>query len=190
MNRLKISTLLSGFSLSMIGCQAEAPPAAADAVDVEMVAEYSAPIGSSVGTQAVGKPGAPVDISYEVIGNPIVGVPVSINVVVTSSFGPLEVYYSINDQSALVFQDGQVERLEIVDPGAGSSQQLTVVPQREGRLYINVSAEVPAPMGTMIRSLAIPIKVGRAPVSLPVNGEVKQGPDGDVVVSMPATPSN
>ncbi|MBT5220986.1 MAG: hypothetical protein HOI35_07560 [Woeseia sp.] len=190
MTKLKTAALLAVFSLSLMGCQAEAPPAVTDYVAATVDVDSSVPMVSSSGTQAIGKPGAPVEISYEVIGNPIVGVPVSINVVVTSSAGPLQVHYSINDQSALIFQDGQVERLEIIDPSAGSLQQLTVVPQREGRLYINVSAEVKAPMGTMIRSMAIPIKVGRAPTSLPINGEVKQGPDAEVVVSMPATPSN
>jgi hypothetical protein len=190
MKKLKTATLLTLFSLSMIGCQAETPPPATDSVAAGIDVDRSTPMVSSAGTQAIGKPGAPVEISYEVIGNPIVGVPVSINVVVTSSAGPLQVHYSINDQSALIFQDGQVERLEIIDPGAGSLQQITVVPQREGRLYINVSAEIQAPMGTMIRSMAIPIKVGRAPASLPVNGEVKHGSDGEVVVSMPATSSN
>jgi len=190
MNKLNTAILLTVFSLSMIACQAEAPPAAVDSIAATGAVENSAPTESSAGGQVISKPGAPVEIDYEVIGTPIVGVPVSINVVVTSSAGPLQVHYSINDQSALLFQDGQVERLEIVDPSAGSLQQLTVVPQREGRLYVNVSAEVPAPMGTMIRSLAIPIKVGRAPASLPVNGEVKLGPDGEAIVSMPATPSN
>jgi hypothetical protein len=65
-------------------------------------------------------------------------------------------------------------------------QQVAVVPQREGRLYINVSAEVETAGGTIIKSMAIPIQVGNAPVQPQLNGELKEGPDGETVISMPA----
>lgn len=137
-----------------------------------------------------GKPTAPIDISYEIVGNAVVGLPVLINVVVTSPKGPVNVQYSIMDSSALMFQSGQVERLEIVDPTSGSVQQVSVVPQREGRVYVNVSAEIQAEDGLTIRSMAIPIKVGSAPPAEAVNGERVEGPDGEIVISMPASESN
>ena len=80
----------------------------------------------------------------------------------------------------------RLERLEIADPSSGAVQQLSVVPQREGRLYVNVSAEVMTPSGSMIRSMAIPIKVGAAPVQATPNGEVVEGVDGETVISLPA----
>ena len=190
MNKISTAALTSVISFALVACQSETPPVTTAVTDTHAVVEDTTEGRSASGQQVFGKPGAPVEISYEVIGSPIVGVPVAINVLVTSPSGPLQVHYSINDSSALLFQDGQVERLEIVDPSAGSLQQLTVVPQREGRLYVNVSAEVQAPMGTMIRSIAIPIKVGRAPSELPVNGELKQDADGEKIVSMPATQPN
>ncbi len=134
-----------------------------------------------------GKPSAPISINYEIVGSPIVGVPVLINVDVRSGAGPVTVQYNITDTSALVFQQGQVQRWEIADPSAESAvQQLSVIPQREGRLYVNVSAEVMTPSGSMIRSMAIPIKVGAAPAQATPNGEVVEGPDGEAVISLPA----
>ena len=137
-----------------------------------------------------GKPTAPISMRYEVMGNPIVGQPLLVNVEVSSARGPVTVHYSINDGSALMFQQGQVERLEIVDPSSGSVQQLSIIPQREGRVYVNVSAEVETPEGPMIRSMAIPIKVGSAPSEATINGELKEGPDGEAVISMPAEQIN
>lgn len=137
-----------------------------------------------------GKPGAPVDINYEIVGNAFVGVPVAINIMFDAADGPLDVKFSINDTSAVLFQDGQVEQLQIVDPGVGGVQQITVVPQREGRVYVNVSVEVPADFGTMIRSIAIPINVGSAAKETTINGELQQGPDNETVISMPAQESN
>ena len=89
-----------------------------------------------------------------------------------------------------MFQDGQVERLEIADSSSGAVQQLSVVPQREGRLYVNVSAEVQTPGGAMIRSMAIPINVGSAPARVESPMNVVEGPDGEAVISMPAQASN
>lgn len=136
-----------------------------------------------------GKPSAPITIDYEVLGKAIVGLPVSINVRVRGTrddLGPVAVSYSINDRSALRFQEGQVERLEVPDLRAARMEQLAVVPQREGRLYVNVSVEVETAGGSMIKSMAIPIQVGSAPEPTRNDGEVKEGPDGELVQSMPA----
>ncbi len=103
--------------------------------------------------------------------------------------GPVSVSYSINDRSALQFQEGQVERYEILDLREARREQLAVVPQREGRLYVNVSVEVETPGGSMIKSMAIPIQVGSAPEPTRNDGEVKEGPDGELVQSMPAQES-
>ena len=146
------------------------------------------PAVANGGSTSSGKPSAPISIDYEVLGKPIVGLPVAINVRVSAALdaGPVVVQYSINDASALLFQEGQVQRLEITDHSDVSVQQVTVVPQREGRLYINVSAEVQTPGGSMIKSMAIPIQVGSTPQQPQINGELKQGPDGETVISMPA----
>jgi hypothetical protein len=137
-----------------------------------------------------GKPQAPIIMSYQVVGSPIVGNPVLINVSISSSQGPASVHYSITDRSALMFQDGQVELFEIADLSSGAVQQLSVVPLREGRLYVNVSAEVQTPRGAMIRSMAIPINVGSAPERTESPTNVVEGPDGEAVISMPAQESN
>jgi hypothetical protein len=136
-----------------------------------------------------GKPMAPISMDYEIVGKPIVGAPVMINVNVRSGEGPVTVRYSITDTSALRFQQGQEERWQIDDSRSKQSQQIAVIPQREGRLYVNISAEVETPGGMMIRSMAIPIKVGTAPPAATINGELKEGPDGETVISMPAQES-
>lgn len=160
--------------------------AACGDASVPTVNEEAAGDEAQVAAADSGKPRAPISIDYEVVGNAIVGQPVLINVDVKSSQGPVELSYAITDNSAVMFQPGQVERIQIPDPSSGSQQQLAVVPQREGRVYVNVSAEVQTPGGSMIRSMAIPIKVGKAPEQATVPGEVMDAPDGETVISMPA----
>jgi len=157
---------------------------------VSNTAVSSAREESSAGTPSTspGKPTAPISIDYQVLGKPIVGLPVAINIEVRASqdLGPVNVQYSIDDTSSLLFQEGQVQRLENMEFAELASQQLAVVPQREGRLYVNISAEVPTPGGSMIKSMAIPIQVGSAPSQPQINGELIEGPDGETVISMPA----
>jgi hypothetical protein len=138
------------------------------------------------GGTSPGKPRAPISIGYEIVNNPIVGAPVQINVDVESAEGPVKVRYSINDGSALQFQEDQVEEEEISEPGRRQPRQLRVIPQREGRVFVNVSAEVETSGGTMIRSMAIPLRVGAAPDGPTINGELVEAPDGETVISMPA----
>lgn len=135
-----------------------------------------------------GKPTAPVQLSYEVLGKPVVGSPVAINVFVesTGENRPVTLQYDIADRSSMVFQQGQVKRLELDNERRERMQQVTVIPQREGRLYVNVSAEVKTAEGSMLRSMAIPIQVGAAPENPVVNGDLVEGPDGETVISMPA----
>ncbi|MGI9203511.1 MAG: hypothetical protein ACR2Q3_05855 [Woeseiaceae bacterium] len=185
------TTLLLVIATSgLAGCDGGSQAGSGGDKNTPAAADQAGPGTGKFNEASPGKPGAPVDISYEVVGNAFVGVPVAINIRFEATDGPLDVKYSINDTSAVLFQDGQVEQLEIVDPGVGSVQQITVVPQREGRVYVNVSVEVPADFGTMIRSIAIPVNVGTATKETTINGELKQGPENETVISMPAQESN
>lgn len=172
------------------GCQDEARDTVADnsAANPVTNAVASKPATTVAGETSTGKPSAPISMRYEVLGNPVVGAPVSINVSIsaTGGQGPVSVRYDIPDRSALAFQQGQVERLEVAEKVLDDTRQLAVVPQREGRLYVNVSAEVMTAGGIMIKSMAIPIQVGSAPDKPAVNGELVKGPDGETVISMPA----
>lgn len=177
-------------SLGLLACEGSSDSGNAVQSPPAAVAGKPTPTVGDTGSTSPGKPTAPISMKYEVMGKPIVGQPVLINVVVSSAQGPVNVQYSIPDRSALAFQQGQVERVEIADPSSGSVQQLSIIPQREGRVYVNVSAEVQTPGGSMIRSMAIPVKVGSAPEQPTINGELKEGPDGETVISMPARQSN
>ena len=187
MKRTITDLLLIAATIVLVACQKSEETAAPDLEAAAAAAGKPVPDMSGA---SPGKPSAPISMSYQIMSNPLVGQPVLINVVVSSPEGPVNVHYGITDRSALMFQDGQVERLEIVDPSSGVSRQLSVIPQREGRLYVNVSAEVQTPGGSMIRSMAIPIKVGAAPAQATPNGERVEGPDGEAVISMPAKESN
>jgi hypothetical protein len=147
----------------------------------------------AAGDRSPGKPTAPVSIHYDIVGNPIVGQPVSINLAISTSVRdrPVTLNYRVNDTSAMLFPQSQAQRIEMsaAPDDSPRMQQVTVVPQREGRLFLNVSAEVDTDNGTMFRSLAIPIQVGAGTAPPAVNGEVQESGDGETVISLPASES-
>jgi len=189
MNQKQIYSLAAFTLLLSLGACNEGSDNSAS-VESTPAAVTGKPAATASSSASPGKPSAPISMKDEILGNPVVGQPVAVNIEVRSTSGnhPVTVQYSINDSSALVFQAGQVERLQLT-AGAEKSpsrQQLAVIPQREGRLYVNVSAEIQTADGLMIKSMAIPIQVGSAPEKPEINGELVEGPDGETVISMPA----
>jgi len=51
-------------------------------------------------------------------------------------------------------------------------QQVTVIPQREGRFYLNVSASLESEDGTMSTVIAIPVQVGSGTREMQEHGEL------------------
>ncbi|MEX2122712.1 MAG: hypothetical protein WD795_02385 [Woeseia sp.] len=180
-------------TLLVAGCQgandqdAVVAPAGSDSETPSQAPSKAQPIEAQT---SPGKPSAPITIDYTVIGSPIVGQPVSINLEVSSSMRdrPITLNYRVNDARDMTFPQAQPQRIALAAFGDAerAAQQITVVPQREGRLYLNVSAEVETEGGTLLKSMAIPIQVGDAPRQQQTNGELKEDDQGEPVISMPA----
>lgn len=135
-------------------------------------------------------PSTPITFRYEVLGNPIVGQPVGISLEIASSDNgrPVVLHYRVNDRSSMTFPESQADRIEFTTGGAEGPrvEQVTVVPQREGRLFLNVSAEIETETGSAFRTMAIPIQVDSAPEAPETDEEVEAGAGDEAVVSMPA----
>ena len=131
------------------------------------------------------KPGSPYSVSYRIIGTPIVGSPVTVDLRVESNQGtqPLNLEYRINDATSMVFGESQpaTVRMEFADNESAFAQQVTIVPQREGRFYLNVSASFETADGTMSTVTAIPIQVGTGTRELQQHGELQTDENGDAV---------
>ena len=137
------------------------------------------------------KMGAPFHIDYRIVGTPVIGYPLTIELDVTSTLGdePITVSYAINDTTSLAFPEAQPASVNI-SPADGQnviSQMVTVVPQREGRLYLNVSASAETEQGSRSMVMALPIQVGKGGrVDLQENGELTTDEQGESIRSLPA----
>jgi len=140
---------------------------------------------SSVYDGTVAKPGSPYAISYRIIGTPIVGSPLTVDLRITSALEPrpMTLDYRINDATSMMFAESQPEsvRMEIAENEDAFEQRVTVIPQREGRFYLNVSASFESDEGTVSTGMAIPIQVGNAPREMQEHGELQQDENGEAV---------
>ena len=193
MNRILIArfSLVVFYVYALTACQSGSD----NVTDAESVSEKTAavvrskPVSMDAPRMLLRKPSAPISIDYEIIGTPVIGIPLSINVKVSSTLNqPIRMNYRIIDTTSLMFADAQAQStsLILVDEEAFATEQVTVVPQREGRLYLNVSAEIETELGMMAKVMAIPIQVGSLQPALPLNGTITIGEDGEALISMPA----
>lgn len=109
------------------------------------------------------KPQGPVSIAYRIIGTAIVDQPLGIDLQITSMDGPQQITmsYRVNDSTAMQFGESQPASVTIAAAGADtpSLQQVRVIPLREGRVFLNVSASVETDNGTRSTVIAIPVQV-------------------------------
>ncbi len=166
------------------GEKAEEPAVAAD-VDLKKTAPQVTFKPGAEYDGTVAKPGSPFSISYKIIGAPIVGSPLTINLRVAYALGArsVTISYRINDASAMVLAESQPASV-LMEPAANEesfAQQVTVIPQRDGRLYLNVSASFELENGTMSTVMAIPIQVGTGTRELQEHGVVELDEDDEAV---------
>ena len=191
MNRTQSASplLLVLCGLALAACQGDGADPASSETDAAAGTVYSKPKSAAEPRAAGGKPSAPINLDYEIMGTPVVGLPLSINLKVSSTLDqPIRVNYRINDTTSLMFSDVQAETVSLVPIGdeAFSAEQVTVIPQREGRLFLNVSAEIDTEIGRMAKVMAIPIQVGSMRPTPQVNGELTTDEEGEALISMPA----
>jgi len=180
MKNFKILALLAAFSLTACGNDVDAPSANTETVDKTATAS-SKPMPKFDGT--VAKPGAPFSISYRIIGTPIVGSPVAVELRVSSNLGPQSVRfdYNITDATAMRLHEAQPASIEarFAANDTWVDQRVTIIPQREGRLYLNVSASVATDDGRSSTTIAIPVQVGKGGRDLEEQGELVTDEDGE-----------
>ena len=137
------------------------------------------------------KPQGPVKIDYRIIGTPVVGQPLTVEFEVASNVDdmPVTLSYSSQDSTAMTFPESQQRTMSLAFEGEErlAGQRVTVVPAREGRLFLNVTAQMQSDTGSLQTVIAVPIQVGAAPRQLQENGVVTTDDNGELIREMPAS---
>lgn len=186
MTRKTATALLLAFAtLGFTACGGSDEPAATASapdktVDRTQVADSSREEGFA---RIPATPASPFQFDYKLIGTPIVGSPVSFDLHVKSMLGntPIDISYQAVDSAALTMPDAQPRRLTAA-PLTGEEfvrERVTVIPQREGRMYFNVSASVKTSDGTTSTVISIPLHVGDVDTGLVEHGELRSDAEGN-----------
>jgi hypothetical protein len=201
MNRsVKITSLSAALvtaSLLLLAC--DPPPDPTDPrVPEDGVRQLSAETVTAV-TAEEGKPGAPVQVSYEISGTPLVGQVTEIELKFDTSIpdAPVYVSYAPVDDSAVNLVDtpaGKVPvSMQAEGRGRAGRDQLRIIPQREGRHFVTVLVEVETENGPMTRSVSVPVEVAGIGANLqtpsrsePEQPAVETDASGEAVIPMPA----
>jgi hypothetical protein len=186
MNVKRATTLaiLAAMVMSLSACGSDDPATTAPVTAAEPATDSkTAPNPAYDGT--VSKPGAPFSMSYRIIGTPVVGSPLTIELQIESLRAPREIAvdYRINDASSMMLHEAQPARV-LLEPAANESvavQRITIVPQREGRMYLNVSASIDSEDGSESSIMAIPIQVGVGTRQIEEQGEVTVDEEGEAI---------
>ena len=190
MNRLKSFPAMSLAAAMLAGCGGgeQQSPAAGQAAEAESTVAVLTPDEKY---SITGKPKGPVRIDYRIIGTPVVGQPLTIEFDVKSNVDdqPVTLSYSSQDSTAMTFPESQQRSISLVFEGEErlSGQRVTVVPAREGRLFLNVAAQMQSASGSLQTVIAVPIQVGAAPRQLQENGVVTTDGSGELIREMPAS---
>lgn len=190
MNRVKtfLAAVLAGAMVTACGGGEQPAPVAEQGASAETPVAVLTPEDKY---SIIGKPQGPVRIDYRIIGTPVVGQPVTIDLTVKSNVGeePVTLSFGSNDSTAMTFPESQqrMVSLAFVDDERIAGQQVTVIPAREGRLFLNVTAHLETDTGSLQTVTAVPIQVGSAPRELQQNGVVTTDENGELIREMPAS---
>ena len=101
---------------------------------------------------------------------------------------PIQVNYRAADVGAMFIEKGgdANQSFKLANLATPGRREIVVVPQREGRSFITVTAELQTPAGIQSYSRDIAINVGAVPIQKTLNGELKADENGEPIISMPA----
>jgi len=202
---IPVRIALLAFALSaaaaLVGCARDAAPAdgkaarGASASTTKSGGAKGALDGMVSAVSSSGKPGAPVELKFDIAAKPELGKPLDVTVAVVprgDGISQLRVVFQSNE--AVEVQSGS--EMAVQDrpaDGVAVSHTVTVVPRRDGVFYLGAVALVEGAGGSVARSFAIPIIVGdpveaeRAIAGKPSQGVMAKGEGGEKIISLPAS---
>ena len=118
----------------------------------------------------------PVTLDYRVVGNPVVGKAVGIEIQVDTPVTdrPVDLEFRVPEANSITFPEAQPQSVQVVSLAGAElrPQTVNVIPQRDGRVFLTVTARLETDKGAVRKSMSVPLQVARAPLE-----EVESGAD-------------
>ncbi len=137
-----------------------------------------------------GKPGAPIQLQYEVKGQLQTGGEVIVKLAF-SGVGADMVTASVRPDPGLVRMDSAEDlRLPVQQKGGvATGQEIRLIPEQDGIYYVNIFASMMINGEEQFKSFAIPVEVGQVDWAehLKPQGDLKDDGLGNTIIALPAT---
>lgn len=167
MNRLAFFSLVGGFALAIGACgsesEPEATPAAApapqqpSAAPAQPVDDPTTRMARAVGD---GKPGAAVDLRYDITAKPEVGVPTEVEMAFVPRAGVDALDATITGMEGVTVAGNLKAHFDDVEPGKAYPHTISLLPERTGVYYITVEVTTTLGGAAVGRTYSIPFVVG------------------------------
>ena len=142
------------------------------------------------GGPSAGKPGAPVEIAYTLVGKPRAGMPFEVEIRITTRGTVDEVRLDYGTSEQMTLDRGMPQTLSLIKQkqGVPALQRVLVVPKGDGLHFLKVRVVTVAAGRTRMSGIAIPIGVGKYDdrSHLRRNGTLIEGVGGERAVVMRA----
>ncbi len=191
---LAVLSSLSGCARKDAAADAQAGAGATASTDPSRGGKGAAD-GMVSAVSSSGKPGAPVELKFDLGAKPELGKPLEVTVAVVprgEGISQLRVVFQSNE-SIEVQSGNEMAVQDRPADGVAVTHTVTVVPRRDGVFYLGAVALVEGSGGSVARSFAIPIIVGdpveaeRAIADKPAQGVMAKGEAGEKIISLPAS---
>lgn len=188
---------LAFLSILLVGCGETGPTRAQS--DVVDSSKTSAPTEAMVSAVSSGKPGAAVDLKFDIGKRPRVGETLEVAIAVTvraPDIDKLQVVFQ-STEGIEVVEGAQLGPVDKPADGRLLAHKVRVLPKQDGVYYLSAVALVDttsAGGGSVARTFAIPIIVGDgvsldAPTSKAAADATAEGVGGEALVPLPAEES-
>jgi len=137
--------------------------------------------------ESPGKPQAPIDFDYEILGTPMLGQPLAIRLTSSAQPGPDTLDIALSGDGRLLVP-AELARIRMARAAGGerSSRTITVTPLVAGTHYLRVLVRADVRGRAQARTATIRIAVGGAGAPPPPLGTVATDATGQRIISLPA----
>ncbi len=156
------------------------------------IAQTSAPAGAAKpgahahAARSAGKRQAPLALRYELLGKPVLGEPLLVDLYLTPTRSVGEVQIQVGSDPSLLLKNADASRvLRSRMDAQGWYQRIELTPMAQGLNYVHVSALADVQGVAQGAAFAVPVQIGEQ-TRQKVNGQLSRDSNGQAIVSMKA----
>ena len=186
--RLPSTSIVFIVITALVACQPQGSDGdSAESPDAVATADESIQTIDSVYQSPGGRLRAPIDVKYRLLDTPHVGQPLLLELTLMPTVAATDFGFTLQPEDGLVVNAAHLTTSFAGKPARTPERStVSITPQREGRFYLRVVANVVVNGQSKSRTVTIPIQVGAGTRELEAMGELKIDADGNPIVSLPA----